>query len=90
MQNRAYPCPTPPKSPTSHTPHGPAPVPLVTPMDRYARFWICPCTNIGLRWRVLGLYSKSWTALRLRGAKFLGILTEVGSSIERFSVGVVS
>jgi hypothetical protein len=33
-------CPIPLESPPPDTPHSPAPVPLVTPMDRYARLWM--------------------------------------------------
>jgi hypothetical protein len=32
--------PLPPKSPAPDTLHSPGPLPLVTPMDRYARLWM--------------------------------------------------
>jgi hypothetical protein len=34
------PAPIPLESPTPDTPHGPAPLALVTPMDRYAGLWM--------------------------------------------------
>jgi hypothetical protein len=39
------PFPMPLESPLQATPHSPVPVPLVTPMDRYAELWMCSVRN---------------------------------------------
>src|SRR5215218_108292 len=47
IQDPAYPHPDTPRITPPDTPHSPAPLELVTPMDRYARWWmLLPATNI--------------------------------------------